>query len=246
MKIVKQLFLPIKNIIYPPRCIFCRRMLSISADNNICEHCMKKLPFCLPLQSCPKCGRPIPEGAVLCYRCGKGFSPAYGKVSAVYLYEGVVRQALLRFKRERYRGYGDAFAMHMSVAIQKEFPHRNFDCLVAVPPRKKKIRRGNYDQADALASALAREMKIPYLRRALRQKEVRAKQSSLDFEERWANVMDNYEVVRKKDVAGKRILLVDDICTTGATLNECAKMLKKSGTLEVSCAVVAIAPEKIF
>ncbi len=207
---------------------------------------MKQLPFCSPLQSCPKCGRPIPEGAVLCYRCGKGFSPAYRKVSAVYLYEGDVRRALLRFKRERYRGHGDAFAIPMSAAIQNEFPHINFDCLVAVPPRKKKERHRKYDQADALTAALAREMKTPYLRRVLRQKEVRAKQSSLDFEDRWANVMGNYEVVKKKAVAGKRILLVDDICTTGATLNECASMLKKAGALEVFCSVVAIAPEKIF
>lgn len=244
MKIVKRIFLGLKNIIYPPKCIFCRRFLSLSAESNICEECMESLPFSLPFPSCKKCGRPILEDAPLCHRCRKGFAMSFTKVLSVYLYEDKVRQALLRFKMEKFRSYGKAFAVALATTIQREFPHQTFDCLVAVPPRKKKSDYRKYDQGKVLASALARELKIPYLRRVLRQKEARAKQSSLIFEERWGNVLDNFLVVREKDVRGKRILLVDDICTTGATLNECAKMLKKAGATEVFAAVVAIAPEK--
>lgn len=246
MKMLHYLLRTMKNIIYPPRCVFCRRILNYSAEGNICVDCMKELPFCKELHRCAGCGRPIPEGAIQCYRCRKGLQTEYRRISAVYLYEDKVRRALLQFKRVRYRSYGDAFAIHMAAVLQEELSKGGFDCLVAVPPRRKKARHRNYDQADTLTAALARKTKIPYLKKALRQKEERAKQSSLEFQDRWANVLGNYEVVKKAAVEGKRILLVDDICTTGATLNECARMLKGAGAIEVCCVVVAISSEEKF
>lgn len=246
MKFLEALILRMKNIIYPPRCMFCRRMLSPAAVGNICVDCIERLPFCKNLHRCVNCGRPVPEGVLHCYRCGKGLRAVYHRISAVYLYEGAVKRALLRFKKEHYRSCGHTLALQMAITLREEFPYKVFDYLVAVPPRKKKTRFGKYDQADALTAALARETGIPYLRKALRQKEVRAKQSALDFADRWANVLGNFETVKKKAIRGKRILLVDDICTTGATLNECAKMLKGAGAAEVCCIVVGISSEEKF
>ncbi len=242
--IFHKFFLGWRNLFFLPRCIFCRRPLALSAEACVCRECMKGIPFSGNLPICQGCGRPVGEGAVYCYRCEKGYRRYYRKVFSAYLYEDEPKRALVRFKRERYRSYAGTFAAHMGILLRDEMIARGISLVIAVPPRRKRMRETGYDQAAALGRALAKKLGIPYLAAALRQKEVRKKQSTLKYRERYQNVLGNYVVLKKQEVAGKRILLVDDICTTGSTLNECSRMLKDAGALEVYCAVAAISYEE--
>lgn len=94
-------------------------------------------------------------------------------------------------------------------------------------------------QAGFLAEHVAKGLHIPYLRRMLYQKENRKKQSELDFMARFENVNENFVVRKPMLVSGKTILVIDDVCTSRATLNECARALKMAGAKEVYCATVA-------
>ncbi len=243
---LQRLFLRCKNFLFPPRCIFCKRLLRLCTQVGVCNHCMEHLPFCLSYHHCQTCGRPIPEEEVFCNRCGKGYRNSYHKLCAAYLYESAVKGALLRFKQERFQSYAPTLAFHMAMVLKTTLPNLDIDFIVAVPPRKTRLRKDAYDQATTLARALAQQMKLPLLPGVLRQIEDRQKQSSLSYEERWINVAGNYAVVKQRAIEGKRLLLVDDICTTGATLQECSKMLKQSGAQAVWCSVAAVASEENF
>lgn len=244
MELFHRLYRPIRNFFLPPRCVFCRTFLGLGTQTRVCADCMRKIPFCLAFSRCKKCGRPVPEEQDHCYRCGRGFKSHYRKVFFAYYYEGSARQALLRFKYERYQHYAPVFAFHIATTIRDILPAPEFDLVVSVPPRKLRLRKNRYDQAEALGYSLAKELGLPFLQGVLRQKRVRKKQSSLSLEERWQSVLGNYTVVRKRPIQGKRILLVDDICTTGATLDECAKILRSFGAIDVVGAVAAIASEE--
>lgn len=234
----------LKNVIFPRRCVFCRRFLALDAGTGVCIDCMNKIPFNISYHHCKGCGRPIPEGRVYCADCARGERYAFAKVHAAYLYEEPARLAMIRFKREWNHSFAAVFAEHMAEIIRREVSLSEIDLVVAVPPRKERMRRMDYDQALNLAMTLAKILELPCLGGVMRQKEKRRKQSSLSYEERRRNVQGNFLVVKKEAVAGKRILLVDDICTTGATLNECAKVLRCAGAKTVVCAVAAITGEE--
>lgn len=134
----------------------------------------------------------------------------------------------------------------MAVVIKHLVGSDSWDLVVAVPPRKKRMEREGYDQAAVLAREVAKELEIPYAKNVLAQVENRKKQSSLTYQERRGNVLGNIRMNKKNPVAGKRILLVDDICTTGATLEECAKILRAAGADLVDCTVAAIVNDENF
>ncbi len=234
----------VMNFIYPRRCVFCRKILSLGAEISICQECAKNLPFCIRDKSCKRCGRPIPQGQTFCVHCREGERYFFHKMYGAYLYEPPARQAVLRFKRSRYQSYGQTFAIHMAAAVRAEHPYLDLDLVVAVPPRKERMRKTGYDQARNLAKAVAKQLQLPFRSRVLMQKEHRRKQSSLSYDERKRNVLGNIGIRKPRVVEEKRVLLVDDISTTGATLNECAKILKAAGAREVFCVVATVVGEK--
>ncbi len=237
----------LKNLIFPMRCIFCRRILAIRAEVGICHECMMNLPFCQAYARCSRCGRPVIEKGCLCFGCARDMRYSYRKIYGAYLYLGSAKDALLRFKLEKYSGYATVFATHMAVVAEHEMPEGSWDLVVAVPPREMRMRKQGYDQAHALAKEVAKRLEIPYQHGVLEQIEDRQKQSSLTYQERRENILGNIRVVKREPLAGQRILLVDDICTTGATLEECAKMLRRAGAKSVDCSVAAIVlDEKIY
>lgn len=228
----------IMNLIYPPKCVFCRTLLPISTETPVCSKCMSVLPFCLAYERCKICGKPI-TSADKCEDCRSMPYRHFDKACAAYIYKDNVKTALIKFKSERYSAYARVFAGHMKAVIENDFKKYSFDAVVSVPPRTDRIKSGEYDQAACLADELAKLLELPYYKKVLAQKEKRRKQSDLTAEERIKNVEGNYIVKQKGKIENKTLLLVDDICTTGATLSECSKVLKISGACAVYCATVA-------
>ncbi len=233
-----------KNTVFPRRCGFCRRFLVLSAKAGVCDACFQKIPFSVSANHCKRCGRPIPMGREHCFLCARREFSAFKKVYAAYLYQDLARNAVIRFKKERNRSLAPVFVRHMAAVLEHSGIPPQIDLVVAVPPRTARMKRTRYDQAECLARTLARELELPFVKGVLRQKENRKKQSSLSFSERRSNVLGNFEVVKPLEVTGKTILLVDDICTTGATLKECSKMLKQAGAGLVFGTVAAIVPDE--
>ncbi|MBQ4145687.1 MAG: ComF family protein [Clostridia bacterium] len=239
MEVIGEILRSVRNLVCPRKCMFCGSILKLTAKGRVCFYCSGKLPFYLGIPRCKKCGRPVSGGNKYCYECvGKTYE--ISGIYAPFLYKEPVKSAILRYKKEEYRAYSKTFAEFMAVVLEYEHKKMNFDCIVAVPPRIRRIRKTNYDQIVVLANKLCGEIDVPFLEGVLKQKEKRKKQSSLTSAERRENVKGNFLVGKPELIAGKRVLLVDDVCTTGSTLRECAKMLKNAGAKSVHCIVIAV------
>lgn len=199
-------------------------------------------------RKCPVCHKLLPKDSPdLCLPCqaaaprfsGRGRDIPYVKHwTALWYYEGDVRQSLLRFKFHGRRHYAKLYAPYLAQAVAEAFPEKP-DLITYVPiSLARSIRRG-YDQDLLLARAISREMGCPCLP-ALRKIRNTPPQSSLkDLSARRANVLGAYRAIHSETYSGKRVLLLDDIITTGATISECSKTLLLAGAGEVLCASVA-------
>lgn len=227
------------HVVFPCRCVFCRRFMHPHSKIAVCASCMRRIPFAMAYPRCMRCGKPT-DGGKYCDFCMHRGGFGYERLSAPYLYQGGVRRALILFKKERYQGFAEVFARHMCAVLAYDCKEIDFDGVVSVPPRKRRMRKEGYDQAETLGRAVAKHLGIPYLPGAMVQLEERAKQSGLTEGERIRNVCGNYAVRKAKTVKGKCILLVDDISTTGSTMQECARMLKNAGAASVYAAAAAV------
>jgi ComF family protein len=211
------------NIIYPPKCIFCGQVLGYESLLHICGVCYDSLPFAretltaLSQESSGSC-----DGAV-----------------SVFQYAGKVKDALIRFKFYNKPGYYRTYARLIASRITKLIDVKQVDMIMGVPlHRQKEFARG-YNQAYLISKALGRELGIRDGSRFLRRIRSTSAQSLLDRHERHQNVKDAFCVTAPERVKGKSIILIDDIMTTGSTLEECCRMLKEAGAAEVTAAVVA-------
>ncbi len=237
---INELKIILKNIVFVPKCIFCRKVLSLKAEQLICSHCEEELPCTVLKKRCKKCGKPISATEEKCDYCSEYPFSAYTRMSSVYEYKDIAKDSILRFKHESYKSYSKEYARHMHALVKYDFDKVMFDIIVAVPPRKERMKTEGYDQGATLAKALAKEMKIKFVNNIFKLKEGK-KQSDLSFDQRLDNVKNLYFLKDAKSIKGKTILLVDDICTTRATLAEVSKVLKGGGAEKVYCITIATA-----
>ncbi len=232
----------ILNLIYPPRCVFCLTRLSPKTNMFVCHDCANTLPYTKIYNRCTKCGKPMADGEFnICRRC-RTVRIYTTRITSAFVYTDSAKRAAVAFKKERNAGYAKTFAVYIEQMINSDFKNIDFDFVVSVPPRKKSAADENFDQAAYLARAVALRLGIPYLSGAMYQTDRIKKQSTLSYNERIKNVKDKFAVRKPDKIERKTLLLIDDICTTGATLNECAKTLKDSGAYRVYAATFATVP----
>lgn len=204
------------RLLYPTRCIFCREPLPAG-----------QLDFC---HKCRVEADRVPTG--------KNPLPYLAGWTAVWYYEGAVRDSLLRFKFYGKRSYGNAYGRALAMKLSQDFP-QGFDLLTWVPVSSRRRFRRGYDQVQILAKAVGRELSMkpqPLLRKVRHN----PPQSTLrGLAARRANVTGAFRIRNPDLIAGKRILLLDDLITTGATAGECARVLLTAGAREVYCGAVA-------
>lgn len=204
------------DLLFPPKCVLCGRLLD-REETDLCGACRR-------------------DGPAL---SGGGMSiPFVAAWTAVYRYEGLARDSLLRFKFGGRQSYAAAYGRLLAARIQGELG-AEFDLLTYVPVSPRRRWSRGYDQVRLLAEAVGRELGQKPVR-ALKKIRHNPAQSSLqEREQRRANVLGAYRAVRPEALAGQRILLLDDIITTGATVSECARVLQTAGAAQVLCAAVA-------
>ncbi len=231
--------------VYPHKCLICRDVIPIEREDKVlCERCRSRTPFLKP-PFCKRCGVSITEenGLGLCSNCfGKsyGFTRGY----AAFSYE-TMKETIEHFKFQCYpkdsAGLAELMAEFMRLTFEEDF--MSYDYLVPVPIHSEKMKTRGFNQAALLAEDLCRltgqksESKI-----LLRIKNTKP-QSQLSEEERRDNLEDAFALGEGAEVTDKRILLIDDIFTTGSTINECAKLLLRKGASEVSCYCLSIVDE---
>ena len=211
------------DLFFPPKCPFCGKVLDHA---GICPACEKALPW-------------TEEGA------GVRELPGGVRCAAPLWYEGKVREGLLHFKFQGARAAAGPLGELVARCAAERFSGA-FDVVTWVPVSRRRLRSRGYDQARLLAESACRRWEVRP--EQLLQKITDTPAQSVLTEEaaRRANVLGVYEAAEPERIQGCRILLVDDICTTGATLAECARTLRDAGAADVMCVCAALArrPEK--
>ena len=206
------------DLLYPPKCMLCGRLLE-SAGQVLCG----------------RCGHQLPE-----FDGSLRKVPYFEKTVAPFLYEPPIREAILRFKFHGMQAYAGQFAGWMAVWVRDRL-EGEYDLISWVPcSRRRRWTRG-FDQAELLARALARELDTEAVCTLKKIKHNPKQSQTADAAKRRANVLGVYRAIEPERFSGKRILLVDDVLTTGATLSECGKVLRMAGSGDLVCAVIAAA-----
>ena len=209
----------ILDLLYPPKCTFCEKLLK-DEENYLCSKCTALLPKLSAYQS----RRDIKH----IRQCVFPFK-----------YKDEVRESLVRYKFYGLAAYGPIYADFIAKSIDEN--EISCDIISWVPIHRKRYRERGYDQSKLIAKALAKKLGVP-CRKLLIKGANNKRQSSIDDrEERKRNVSGVYRLATKDALVGKRILLVDDIVTSGSTISECAAVLKGAGCTEIYAAAVASA-----
>ncbi len=210
----------------PTRCACCGKV--IVPGEGLCLGCKEQLPWIGP-DVCPSCGQMRSH----CH-CGRRTLTA---CHSPFFYEGVVRQGLLTLKKGSSSHGATYFGQQMALLVRQQYGD-HFDGIVYVPLRRQKLRQRGYNQSRLLAKAMGSMLQLPVLDKALVKLYDTKEQHAEPYYRRRGNVLGVFQA-REELVADKHLLLVDDIITTGATLDECAKMLLLAGCEEVKCVTAA-------
>ena len=224
------------DLVFPPTCAYCEEPSPPREDGTLlCETCVIRLAH-RQKHFCPRCGMPAPaaaEGDGKCAECRDrklGFSAA----RSLGLYENDVRQAVLRMKHHAHEHLAMALGRRLAAVLaERPFPERP-ELVVPVPMHwLRRLVRGT-SAAETLARSLAAAMSLPCAGDLLHcRKMFMKRQATLMGAERQLNVKGAYAASRRYDIAGARILLVDDVITTGATCDSAARVLLQAGAASV-------------
>lgn len=206
------------QLLFPPKCVLCGRVLEKN-ETDLCHLCRADSPECTA------------------YRRKFPFLDGW---AAVWYYEGSVRESILRYKFRGTRVYAQCYGRLLAMRLAREYGD-GFDLLTWVPTGAlRKFSRG-YDQVELLANAVGAELGLKP-QKLLKKVRNNPPQSGISGEaERRANVLGVYRVVDPMLLRDKRILLLDDVITTGATAGEAARVLLTAGAKQVYCGAVAVA-----
>ena len=208
----------IATLLFPPKCVLCGRILEKN-EFDLCHGCRADNPECSV------------------YRRKFTFLDGW---AAVWYYEDNARESILRYKFRGARAYAKCYGRMLAMKLTQEYPD-GFDILTWIPISPQRLRERGFDQVELLAEAVGEELGIQP-QRLLKKIRNNPPQSGISGEaERRANVLGAYRVIDPEAVRGMRILVLDDVITTGATVSEAARMLLTAGAKQVYCGAVAVA-----
>jgi competence protein ComFC len=215
--------------LFPRWCIGCGR-----EGDFICPSCLKSLPRIKP-PLCPRCGRPQLH-AILCPSCA-GWQAEIDGIRSPFRFDGVIRQAIHELKYRNLRAIAGLFARLLNdYLVTNPVPG---EVVVAVPLHPKRLRERGYNQSQLLAQELAKLTKLPLIDDCLiRERHSLPQARTANVVERRSNVANAFSC-RDRRLKGKPVLLIDDVSTSGATLDGCARALKKAGATSVWGLVLA-------
>jgi len=236
--LVLQTFL---DLIFPPLCRICRCRIPAHDGRNICDSCWNRIePLAEP--TCLLCGAPLPdylpEGRK-CPRCPLE-KVHFDRAAAVARYDGVMRDAIHWFKYRYKRGLAESLGRLLLQGLREKYSAERFDAVVPVPLHRARRRAREFNQARLLAQPLAENLQVPLLDQlVVRKRRTRPQSRMTAHAKRAANIAGAFAVRDCSTVQGKSILLVDDLLTSGSTVNECSRVLKEAGAKRVSVLTLA-------
>jgi len=228
------------DIIFPPRCHVCRCFLAEPTDTHLCNDCREKI-ITVSSPLCTICGVPFAtENGIdhICGHCLTTRRPFTGARAAAR-FEGPLQELIHRFKYGKKIHLARPLGLLTATVLGDFHPAVSADCIVTVPLHRRRLRERGFNQSQLIGRILAKSWEIPLSVHNLRRIRWTKPQTGLSAAERERNIRDAFEVAMPGRFKGKRLLLVDDVYTTGSTVTECAKTLRQSGAKEVHVVTVA-------
>jgi len=238
--IIAEVLRHITDVIFPPQCISCAAILQPITQKVFCSTCREKIKF-LTGSLCPICGITFPDSPSASHLCGNCLEnkPYFSYARAVAGYESIILNAIHQFKYGRDLSIGALLASLMADFSFPDLEFGDYSLIIPVPLHIKKLRKRGFNQSIILADALRKKWQIPVNFSLLKRSKFTLTQTGLNKKERERNIKGAFEVTDKTKIAGRNIILIDDVYTTGATLNECAKVLIKAGAQKVAVLTLA-------
>lgn len=212
-------------------CICCHSNLS-SIKQDVCDSCLARIVRFDTTGKCPVCGFELIDS--ICCFCNDR-KVYFDKCCIGTEYNEVIQKIFYYYKVKNCRRLSIPLTTQISSLFDEM--EKIFDLVTCVPSSKDKMSERGYNPAELLAKGISRRYKIPF--HYLLVKKDNHSQKKEKYTGRFINIIDSFKVNKSDEIAGKNILIIDDIFTTGATLNECARMLKENGAKSIICAVVA-------
>jgi ComF family protein len=237
---LNSLFQGVVDLFFPPRCLSCSELLISDKSFGFCPECLQRISFLSP-PVCSICGASLPgnsEKDALCHRCAM-VRPPFEMCRSVGQYESVLLEAIHDLKYRGVIAAGVVLGNLLTSYAGTHLPVGEYDKVIPVPLHRKRLRERGFNQSLLLAKAVAHNFSLKLDFSSLRRRIHTQPQISLGKKDRAANVRNAFEVVRGENITGSRILLVDDVYTTGSTVRECARVLLEGGAQSVSVVTVA-------
>ena len=236
------------TVLFAARCRLCEQLLTSFSRVPVCESCLGRVRPLELLSACDRCEEPLslaaqsPDGEALCGRCRAG-ETEFDRLRAFGAYEGELRDLIVLLKYNGVRPLARPLGGWLMLVVQQHPELAAVDALVPVPLHGRRRRARGSNQAELLARELGRWTKLPVETRWLKRVKDTPSQTGLSPAQRVENVRGAFATKNKLD--RKRILLIDDVCTTGATLNACARVLKRAGAETVQAVTAARVVQEI-
>lgn len=220
------------NLVYPKTCFGCRKFIPWDKKGYLCGECLNKLDKLQP-PFCVVCGKPLDIlDSDRCPEC-TGYKYHFRRGYTASIYDGLIRDCIHNFKYNSCAYLGGTLADIMLEFASKNIPLQKIDAVVPVPLHWRRFRDRGFNQSAVLARILSKGTGIRFIGNGLCRSKAVHPQAELSRKERMKNLQGAFKSGRQKDFFGKHILVIDDVYTTGTTMNECAKVLLDSGAKEV-------------
>ncbi len=217
------------NVIYPPRCILCDDVLKVG-QRGMCSECRERLRF-IEEPVCMRCGRPIDNEKEYCPDC-EGVKKPYKQGRSVLLYDSRMKESISNFKYHGRQEYASEYARIINDRLGDWINHIRPDCFIPVPIHKSRELERGYNQALLISEELSKITGIPTLKDYLLRSKKTGRQKELGRQERIKNMMSAFSVDWEME-APENVIIIDDIFTTGSTVEACANVLQEAGVYNI-------------
>jgi len=233
----------IASVLFPSNCRLCQALLTRADRLPVCDACLDSFRP-IPPEICERCGQPWSvesaeeESSAVCRECRqRGF--AFDCARSFGVYEGNLARAIVLLKYEELEPLAKWFAQHLA-EIARALPDKfSPDLIVPVPLHRMRQKQRGFNQVDLFGRQLARRLGIAYRPVLLKRERERPEKHLLHFEERWEAVRGAFVIRKGRRVDNYRILLLDDVMTSGATLDACSRALRAAGAKSVAGLTIA-------
>jgi ComF family protein len=237
---LKTILRGLADVLFPPACVDCEEILDEDLPFSLCRACFSEIRF-IGSPLCPCCGLPYAAESASDHPCGECLSRKqyFTALRSLGIYDSALLKAIQRFKYQGSLHVGEALGSLMASHSYPAFDMTEYDVIMPVPLHVGRLRERGFNQSLLLARVIARKFPVEIDFMTLRRAVGTAPQTGLRKEDRAANVRGAFELGDRARVKGKKVLIIDDVYTTGSTVRECARILLKGGARSVGVLTLA-------